>query len=596
MASGVILNNYRGYTLKTEWNSVPQLLENKSIVTVQHKLVQARGYDLDIGARTNNCTVDTSTKSYVSKAICNGGNTTVDLGTTVHEVQHLADGSKSCTITDTFYLRATISGVYVEKITVTDTITLDKIPRQALLTFVSDFNDEGVPNVIFNKAGSNYPLKIKLVVDEEELIVRNNIENSGKYSFVLTESERTLLRNKCTDSNELEVTYKLETTINNQLYSSIADAKMNIINANPATHGLDYIDTNSNTYAVTQDATKIIRNASYLTAKFYEATAKKGATITKYELTFNGVIKTVYNDDDVNFGTVDVAQDSKLYLKVIDSRGNSTTISCNVSILDYKLPDAQVSVVRVNNYEDTTKVKVNANYSSINNKNELRIALQYRQHSDSVPLNSGWNDKDLAVGDDLSGKILKFNFPTTSSDFLSESGSETIVTCENGSIYYYKTSVSGVAEYVAVVYNNVESKVFEQYAWSQNKNLSKYQLPNDFGKITAISSTFGAMNCIKFVDAIMLQNGVEAEVTCDKQYKWDFHIEVSDKIGVKHYYATLDIGKPITFWDTVKRSFAVGGFPSGENCFETFTDIKTTGQIYMGGNKVLGFAVTDSWE
>lgn len=595
MASGTILNNYRGYTLKTEWNSVPQLLENKSIVTVQHKLVQALGYDLDIGARTNSCTVDKDTQSYVSGAICNGGNTTVDLGTTVHEVQHDADGSKSCTITDTFYLKANITNVYVEKITVTDTIVLDKIPRQALITSAMGFNDEGVPNVTFNKAGSNYPLKIKLVVDEEELITRNNIENSGKYSFELSETERDLLRNKCTNSNELAVTYKLETTINNQRYSSIADAKMNIINANPATHGLDYIDTNDNTYAVTQDVKKIIRNASYLTAKFYAATANKGATISKYELTFNGVTKTVYNANDVNFGTVDVAQDSKLYLKAIDSRGNSTTISCNVSILDYELPDAQVSVARVNNYEDTTKVKVNANYSNLDGQNELRIALQYRKHSDSVPLNSGWNDKNLAVGDDLSGKILKFSFPTTSSDFLSENGSETIVQCEKGSIIYYKTSASGVAEYVAVEYMNVETKVYEQYAWSQITNLSSYQLPDSFGKITAISSTFGAIDCIKFVDATMLENGVEAEVTCDKQYKWDFHIEVSDKIGVKHYYASLDIGKPITFWDTVKRSFAVGGFPTEESCFEVFTDFKTTGQIYMGGNKVLGFHITDSF-
>ena len=571
MASGKLINNYKGYTLQTEWSSVPQLLENKSIITVKHTLIQSKYYDLDIGSRSNSCKIGTDVKSYTSSAICNNGNISVDLGTTVHEIEHETDGSKSCILTDTFNIKATIADTYVDKIVVTGTIELDKIPRQAIITSALSFNDEGVPKIEFNKAGDGYTLKIKIETsDDPNLIVRNNIENTGKYIFELTESERNLLRNKCSNFNELNISYVLETTIKNQIYSSIMDSKMTIINANPTVGEPWYLDTNSETYAVTNDSTKIIRNASFLTAKFYAATAKKGASIEKYELSFNGSVKTVNVVSDVEFETVDVAQDTKLYLKVIDSRGNSITRFCNVSILDYELPIAQINISRVNNFEDSTKIKVDANFSELNNKNVLKIALQFRKHNDFIAINEDWTDsKIVEIGDDLSGQILKLSFQNTTGEFLADE-TQTIITCEHGSIYYYKTSATGVAEYISVIYNNSETKLYEQYEWNQITNLSTYQLPEGFGKVTAISNTFQAIAGIKFSNSVMLQNNIESTVMCDNKYKWDFHVTLQDKIGSKHYYATIDIGKPITFWDIIKRSFSIGGFPTMENSFELF--------------------------
>ena len=142
MASGVITGSYRGYHLRSEWSSTPNTAGNYSDITVRHKLVCDKQYDLYIGSRTNSCTVNGETKNFTSSSISTTGNTTINLGTTTYRVYHNADGKKSTSLSTIFNLKATITGVYVEKITASGTITLDNIPR--------DFTQ--TPKVIFQSA------------------------------------------------------------------------------------------------------------------------------------------------------------------------------------------------------------------------------------------------------------------------------------------------------------------------------------------------------------------------------------------------------------------------------------------------------------
>ena len=157
------------------------------------------------------------------------------------------------------------------------------------------------------------------------------------------------------------------------------DKTMKIVNANPtfSSSNISYQDTNSSITAITGNNKHIVRNLSNLKVSISNATAKKSASMSKYELTFNGVTKTLTSAGTVDFGTVNLGSSSSVSVKAIDSRGNSTTASLSITILDWQLPTASISAKRINNYEDETKLTVQVSISSVNSKNSIQ-SLRYR--------------------------------------------------------------------------------------------------------------------------------------------------------------------------------------------------------------------------
>ena len=82
------------------------------------------------------------------------------------------------------------------------------IPRQANIAGATDFNDEGNPKIAFtNPAGFRINARLEFGSSNlyDAIIRRDNIPNTGSYTFNLTEEDRNLLRNQCTNSNTLRV-------------------------------------------------------------------------------------------------------------------------------------------------------------------------------------------------------------------------------------------------------------------------------------------------------------------------------------------------------------------------------------------------------
>ena len=131
--SGTISNAYRGWTYRISWSATQSIANNQSTITCDHYLVLASDYSIDIGARSNSCSVGGSSKSFTSPA-CSGKGITVKLGTTTHTVTHSTTGTASVTITGVFNIQATLAGSYQANITASGTATLDTIPRKSTLT------------------------------------------------------------------------------------------------------------------------------------------------------------------------------------------------------------------------------------------------------------------------------------------------------------------------------------------------------------------------------------------------------------------------------------------------------------------------------
>ncbi len=380
--SGTISGAYRGYTLQTTWSATQSTAGNYSDITCTHKLICDSTYALYIDGRTNSCTVDGTAKSFTSPAISTGGGQTITLGTTTHRVYHNADGSKSFTMTTVFNMQADIVGTWVSSITASGTITLNSIPRQAQVTGANNFNDEQNPYFTFSNAGG-FQMSAYLSFNGQT-INRAGLGNatSGSYTFVLTDAERSLLRNATPNSNTMTVTYGLKTVISGTTYTHTLNKTMTIVNANPTNLSLNYLDTNSTTTAITGADNRIIRNKSTLRAVIGTATAKKGATISSYSTTINGVTKT--GNGNIDFGTINISTNTDLILTVTDSRGNKTQLKKTVIIDDWTTPTALIELYRINNFETSSRLRVDATYSSLNDKNTITCQYCYKKTTDST--------------------------------------------------------------------------------------------------------------------------------------------------------------------------------------------------------------------
>lgn len=383
--SGQITGVYRGYTLRADWTATQNVSGNYSDIKITHTLVIGSAYSLNIGTRSNTCTVDGSAQNYSSPAINQKGGS-VTLGTTTHRVNHNADGSKSCTINDIFNVNATIDGSKVASITASGNITLDNIPRQATITSATDFTDTGTPSLQYSNAGgftADAYLEFAPVGSGTQIMRKGAITGkSGTYTFVLTDAERETLRAACTGVS-MPVRYALRTFIGGKEYYSTLDRTMSVSDAAPILGAVSYKDANAATVAVTGDSQVIVQRQSDLQVSFGAATGQKGATIAEYAATFAGVTKTASSVVTLDFGKVDVSSDMPLVFTVTDSRGLKTSTTLTVKVEPWWDPTSTIDLKRLNNFEPETHVTATAWYASLDAKNDVTISAKYRKAGSS---------------------------------------------------------------------------------------------------------------------------------------------------------------------------------------------------------------------
>lgn len=213
-------------------------------------------------------------------------------------------------------------------------MNLPKINRQANITGATDFTDEGNPTITFsNPAGFRINARLEFAGSN---IRRDNIPNTGSYTFNLTDEERELLRSKTPNSNNLTVREVIATCYSGTTESawSFQDKKMSIVNANPIFSDFDFADINPVTVALTGSITNDVINVkgySNIEAMITPnniAEARKSATMSKYRFKIGDSTKDIaYSSQDVVSGVINNASNGVYELYAIDSRNNSTLVT-----------------------------------------------------------------------------------------------------------------------------------------------------------------------------------------------------------------------------------------------------------------------------
>lgn len=178
------------------------------------------------------------------------------------------------------------------------------------------------------------------------------------------------------------ITYNGSTQVGTKSVSFTAK----VVNSNP-TFNQAYLDTNSTTTTITQNNQQIIRNKSTLQINITSASAKNYSTLSSSKVVINGI---TYNgtfsgsSSTINVGTINVSSNTTAKVSVTDSRGNTTTKDLAITILDWVQPSAIIKLERESNYYSTTNINVNAEYSSLSNKNTISIKVREKKTTEST--------------------------------------------------------------------------------------------------------------------------------------------------------------------------------------------------------------------
>lgn len=255
----------------------------------------------------------------------------------------------------------------------TGSIKLTKIPR---VSSVKGGTGEigGKTSINITRASGDFKHTLRYAFGELSGTIATKVDTSYTWTIPASFYSQIPNNNSGTGTIYCDTYYG-----NTKVGTSSCEFTAKVTNSNPTfeASNISYLDSNTSIVAITGNNQHIVRNLSNLKVTFTSATAKNSATISKYEITFNGSIQTKTSAQTINYGTVNLSSNAKVTIKVTDSRGNSTTIEKTIIILNWELPIAQISAKRVNNYEDETKLKVQVSISSVNSKNSIQ-SLKYR--------------------------------------------------------------------------------------------------------------------------------------------------------------------------------------------------------------------------
>ena len=248
--------------------------------------------------------------------------TPIRLGTWDVTVGHNADGSKAISVT------GWISHSQFSTSEQGYTHTLTTIPRQANITESSNFTDVQNPTIKFsNPGGFNMSVWLEPNPNGPHLAVRDNIPNTGSYTWELTDEERNQLREACKGKT---CTIRIGLYSNNKQWASYHDRTYTITNANPSFTSITATPVNpfGSLYLQGKSSIKLTING---------AKGIYGSTITTYSIkggdySYSGESNTYTTDVLSKSGDITFTATST------DSRGFTASKTVKVTVTAYTLP------------------------------------------------------------------------------------------------------------------------------------------------------------------------------------------------------------------------------------------------------------------
>lgn len=376
--SGSIVSGH--YKLRVDWSQSQNVSANTSVITC--KLYLVNDWSLNIGSRTNSCTINGTAKSFTSSAVSTTG--THLLGTVSQSVVHDNDGAKSISISAVFKIQATISGTYYEQITASASVTLNTIPRASSVSAKS-VNMGTATNISVSRASSNFTHTLSYKFGSASgTIATKTTSTSVSWTPPLSLANQipkavsgTCTITCTTFSGNTSIGSKnctLTLTVPNSVKPAIGSFTASRIDGDvPSDWGL-YISTKSKAKLTISGAV-----GSY------------GSTISAYSISGGGYSGT---SSALTTGFLNASGNISFSAKVTDSRGRvSDTKTVTIKVEKYAPPFfTDILSQRCTNSgalsDDGSYIKSTVTCGCYGSKNTLTTAVYYKKNSDTSWINA----------------------------------------------------------------------------------------------------------------------------------------------------------------------------------------------------------------
>lgn len=248
-----------------------------------------------------------------------GVNVTKQIGTKSVTVTHNADGTKSVNYSASVDTLWTIGDA-----SLSGTLTLPTIKRQATITSAPNFTDEQNPTIKYSNPAGDSVSSLQVCIASPDGMTtyagyRDVSKTGSSYTFNLTEAERYNLRYASRNSNTLAIRFFIKTVIRSTTLRNSVQKTMTIVNANP-TEVTELEETNQKVITLlgSDTATAVIQNVSQIRLTSTPTTYKY-ATVSRIQFT-NGTTSIV--DTSSPYEAVIVPINGVFQTIITDSRSN----------------------------------------------------------------------------------------------------------------------------------------------------------------------------------------------------------------------------------------------------------------------------------
>ena len=285
-------------------------------------------------------------------------------------------------------------------------VSLPKIDRRSALTLSkSTFNIGDEIKATITQYISNYHQDLYMVIGNNEVLIESSASGTVDIDTSLLANQ---IYQQIPNAKYYDREFRLKTfdSNNNLIGTDVKSYRANVIDSEP-TFDVAYEDIDPTTLAITNNNQQIIQNQSALRISITNATPKHYANLSSVSVTINGVTTTESISSaskNVDIGTINVSSNTNAQVTITDSRGFTTTKTVALTILEWHIPNAIITLQRQQNFYTETDITVDANYSSLDSKNTILIQCRYKKTSEATW--GSWNN--------LSDNVLStFNLDNT---------------------------------------------------------------------------------------------------------------------------------------------------------------------------------------
>ena len=319
-------------------------------------------------------------------------------------------------------------------------------------------------------------------------------------------------------------------------------------------------------------------------------------TDLKVRITWNdGANATSYVDLDDEGGTYTFNLSAADRNAMLASCPNSNTLAVRFDLM------STMNETQYHNYKDAVMEVVNANPTpgAVTYQDTNAATVQVTGNNQKiVQLHSTLQIHTAASTAKKSATISSYSLEINGNTYTPDSsGNVTFVNPNVAGTYTAKVTTTDSRGNTATASIDIEILAWTEptaiYSLARIDNFYTASILNVDGKISpldgrnvlSITEKHRKIGTSSWSTPATVQDATDTTIQLDYSYEWEVLITVSDSFSSVEYTATVGRGIPIFFYDKLKHSVAVNGFPDEDDQFYVGGKIKATGNIQ--GDKII---------